>query len=83
MTNVHVLSGNCPQRPQFYCFEANRYAGRVAAAVQANIMRLVRGYLESGTRHFDVTWYGGEPLLAFSVVEHLSKGFLALCNEFD
>src|SRR5271165_1102290 len=66
----------------FYCFESNRYAGRMSAAVQSNIVRLVRRYFESGTKRLDVTWYGGEPLLAVSVVESLSKRFLALCGEF-
>ena len=66
----------------FYCFESNRYAGRMSTVVQSNIVRLVRRYFESGTKRLDVTWYGGEPLLAFSVVELLSKRFLALCGEF-
>src|SRR5450759_2167415 len=66
----------------FYCFESNRYAGRMSAAVQSNIARLVRRYFDSGTKRLDVTWYGGEPLLAFSVVERLSKRFLSLCEEF-
>lgn len=64
------------------CFESNRYAGRMSAAVQSNIARLVRRYFDSGTKRLDVTWYGGEPLLAFSVVERLSKRFLSLCEEF-
>ncbi len=67
----------------FYCFESNRYAGRMSAAVQSNVVRLVRRHFESGTRRLDVTWYGGEPLLAVSVVELLSKRLLALCGEFD
>ena len=65
----------------FYCFESNRYAGRMSAAVQANIVRLVRRAFEAGTGRLEVTWYGGEPLLAFAVVDRLSKQFLALCGE--
>lgn len=67
----------------FYCFESNRYAGQMSADVQSNIVRLARGYFESGTKHLDVTWYGGEPLLAMSVVGWLSRQFLATCDEFD
>ncbi len=66
----------------FYCFESNRYAGRMTPALQANTVQLVRGYFESGTRYLDVTWYGGEPLLAFSVVKRLSENFLSLCDKF-
>lgn len=67
----------------FYCFEPNRYAGRMTTAVQDNVVRLVRRYFEHGARRLDVTWYGGEPLLAFPVVERLSNKFLALREEFD
>jgi len=66
----------------FYCFESNRYAGRMSAAVESNVVRLVRRYFDSGTRRLDVTWYGGEPLLAFSMVERLSERFISLCGEF-
>lgn len=66
----------------FYCFESNRYAGRMSAAVESNVARLVRRYFDCGTKRLDVTWYGGEPLLAFSVVERLSERFIALCGEF-
>jgi uncharacterized protein len=64
-----------------YCFESNRYPGRMGAAVQANILRLARGYFESGTRQLDITWYGGEPLLAFLTIKKLSEGFMALSDE--
>lgn len=65
-----------------YCFESNRYAGRMNEEVQTNIIRLVRRSFESGTNNLHVTWYGGEPLLAFSVIKGLSKRLLALCEEF-
>lgn len=66
-----------------YCFEANRYPGRMSEATQANIVRLARRYFENGTRRLTVTWYGGEPLLAFSVIRRLSEAMLSLCREFD
>ena len=66
----------------FYCFESNRYAGRMSATVQSNVVRLVRRYFESGTKRLDVTWYGGEPLLAVCTMERLSKRLLSLCEEF-
>ncbi len=66
----------------FYCFEANRYRGHMSLDVQANTVRLVRSYFESGTRQLDVTWYGGEPLLALPAIEHLSREFVALCDRF-
>lgn len=64
-----------------YCFETHRYAGRMKGEVQNNIVQLVRRYFDSGTKRLSVTWYGGEPLLAFSVIERLSKRLLTLCGE--
>ena len=32
---------------------------------------------------FTVCWFGGEPLMAFSVVERLSKKFIEVCEESD
>ncbi len=66
----------------FYCFEANKYARRMDAKIQSNIVRLVRDCFESGARCLDVTWYGGEPLLGFAAIAWLSKAFLTLCDEF-
>ncbi len=66
-----------------YCFEANRYPGRMSEATQTNLVRLVRRYFETGTRRLAVTWYGGEPLLAFFVIRRLSEQILSLCREFD
>jgi uncharacterized protein len=66
-----------------YCFEANRYPGRMSEAKQANIVRLARRYFASGTRRLVITWYGGEPLLAMPVISELSNAFLGLCREFD
>lgn len=65
----------------FYCFETNRYPGRMGDETQRNLVGLARRYLESGTKRLAVTWYGGEPLLAFRAIERLSKAFLALCDE--
>jgi uncharacterized protein len=51
-------------------------------AVQDKIVALVHRAFVSGTRRLSVTWYGGEPLVALSVIERLSERFLALCEEF-
>lgn len=64
-----------------YCFEDNRYPGRMSDAVQANVVRLVRRSIGEGARRLAVTWYGGEPLLAFSAIRRLSEAILPLCEE--
>ncbi|MFW6028074.1 MAG: radical SAM protein [bacterium] len=65
-----------------YCFEANRYAGRMDDETQDHLVQLVRRYFEAGTKRLTITWYGGEPLLALGTVERLSWHFLGLCDDF-
>lgn len=64
----------------FYCFEANRYAGLMSRDAQDHVVRLVHRYFDAGAKRLNVTWYGGEPLLARSVIEQLSKRLMLLCK---
>jgi len=64
----------------FYCFEANRYPRLMSRETQDNVVRLVRSYLDGGTKRLNVVWYGGEPLLARSVIGSLSTRFMHLCK---
>ena len=67
---------DCP-----YCFE-NHKGGSMSEAVQEDVAALVeRMLLESGAKFFHVTWYGGEPLLAPGIIEHLSGCFLSLAQK--
>lgn len=62
-----------------YCFEIHR-PGKMKPEVQDS---LVQSLQDRGRRleSFDVTWYGGEPTLAWDVVQDLSKRFLTVCEE--
>lgn len=67
---------NCP-----YCFE-NHHGGKMTAEVQDDVMGLAERMLDaSGAKNMKVTWLGGEPLVAFDVVQSLSERFIALCEE--
>jgi hypothetical protein len=44
-----------------YCFETNRYAGRMSDQTQNQLVGLVRHYFETGTKRLAMTRYAGEP----------------------
>ena len=67
---------DCP-----YCFERHR-PGKMSPAVQDDVMALARRMLDvSGGKNLGITWFGGEPLLAADVIEHLSERLMALAKE--
>lgn len=54
-----------------YCFE-NKKEGLLSPEAQEQLLRLVATNLP-GREHLSVQWFGGEPLLALSVIEPLSR----------
>ena len=41
-------------------------------------------FVKSRAKHItmlNVTWYGGEPLMAIDIIEGLSKEFMSICND--
>jgi uncharacterized protein len=64
-----------------YCFERHAVkSGKMDETTQEQLIELVRRRAEKCKR-MEVQWTGGEPLLAFDVVEHLSQAFLAILEE--
>lgn len=61
-----------------YCFEVHK-PGKMSAAVQSAILTMLE---ERAPRlqTFSVTWYGGEPTLAWDVVQTLSHEIIRICN---
>ena len=53
----------------------------MSKTVQDNLIRMVRSYAQS-VKKLDITWYGGEPLLALDIIESLTSEFLKICDEF-
>ncbi len=62
-----------------YCYEENK-AGRMSEETRDQLMEFVKGHLDQ-MRRMDVTWYGGEPLLAMDIMEDLSGRFFELARE--
>ncbi|MCR4870009.1 MAG: radical SAM protein [Atopobiaceae bacterium] len=67
---------DCP-----YCFE-NHGKGKMTPEVQDDVVALAKRMLDANkTNQLDVTWFGGEPLLAPDVIESLSARLIALVEE--
>ena len=64
-----------------YCFEKAR-GGTMSQQVQDNLVAFTRALIEQyRATALDVSWYGGEPLLAPRVIRQLSERFIELCDE--
>lgn len=64
-----------------YCYESNHtdYT-KMSKEVQKAIINLLLAQKDT-INNFQVSWYGGEPLLAFDIIEDLSNEFIKICNE--
>ena len=66
---------DCP-----YCFEEHR-AGKMSGEIQDAVVSLAEKMLISfGADHLNITWFGGEPLIAADVVDALSKQLMDLAQ---
>lgn len=63
-----------------YCYQKKESA-IMSGKVEEATFRFISALFRQGTRHLQVTWYGGEPLLNIPTIERLSKQFMALCKE--
>lgn len=64
-----------------YCYEKDRLRpSYMSKQVMDGVVKLLESQVDS-IRSFSVTWYGGEPLLAFDVIEKLSKKFMRICKK--
>ena len=62
-----------------YCYE-NRRKGKMSPEVQEAVCDYVEEMVQDGTEVIDISWYGGEPLLCFDVVEKLSERIAEICR---
>jgi uncharacterized protein len=63
-----------------YCFQRHHH-GKMAPAVQQKLVDLFNAKASAGLKRFSVTWYGGEPTLAWDVIQNLSEAFLKISDE--
>ena len=66
---------DCP-----YCFEEHK-GGFMSDEVQRDVVSLAEKMINcSGAKYFGVTWFGGEPLMAPSVIENLTRELISLAE---
>lgn len=64
-----------------YCYEKDSMNTQVMSEdVREKLVEMVNEY-SSTIKKLTITWYGGEPLMALSVVEELSREFIRICDE--
>jgi len=63
-----------------YCYEDHLNID-MEETVRKRLLRFVDRELP-GKREFDVSWFGGEPLLRLDLIEDLSSQFLRLCDKY-
>ncbi len=62
---------DCP-----YCFETNRTRSMMTEETEDALVQFIKDY--RGVRRLELTWYGGEPLLAFDRILSLNRKIRAL-----
>ena len=65
----------------FYCYESFEL-GKMNSEVVEAILKLVR-QRASSLKQLNISWFGGEPLMAKDIVLYLSEEFQKLSKEFD
>ena len=64
-----------------YCFESAR-PGRMSEETQDALVKFVEEEMRLfRLKHFEVTWFGGEPLLFPCIIESLSERFIDICQK--
>lgn len=64
-----------------YCFEQGQYKNSIMNQdTMENTIKFVRNHI-SNVKYLHISWFGGEPLMAMSVIELLSEKLIQLCEE--
>ena len=63
-----------------YCFETHP-KGVMTDEVQSDLLKFIEERL-TAAKHFSLTWYGGEPLMAKDIIYNLSEKILTLCEKY-
>ena len=64
-----------------YCFEYDHNGKTMTTETEDRIVDFVKSHSEA--KSMRITWFGGEPLIAFDRIESLSKKLLSLGLEYD
>ena len=62
-----------------YCYETSK-PGMMSEKTRTQLIEFVRSQMTS-IKSLDISWYGGEPLLAKDIIYSLSEEFIGLCQQ--
>lgn len=66
-----------------YCYEKGCEKDEwMSDTIQENIVECVKSCAAT-INNLQITWYGGEPLLAINIIENLTRLFKKICQEFN
>ena len=64
-----------------YCYEKNSLRKKeMTLEVEEAIIKFIEKTTDT-IRNMNISWYGGEPLMRFDIIERLSEKIIKLCNE--
>lgn len=63
-----------------YCYEGNRTGKPMSDEVADNLVEFIKGFK---TPNLHITWYGGEPLLAFSKIQEIDQKLKEAGKTYD
>ncbi|WP_291571918.1 radical SAM/SPASM domain-containing protein [Clostridium sp. UBA4548] len=66
---------NCP-----YCYEEKNNV-KMDDDIKKSLVDFVKKYIQ-GSKGFNVSWYGGEPLLEKETIKQLSSEFIKICDDY-
>lgn len=64
-----------------YCFEGEHKVINMSEQTEDNIVSFVRNHKTA--KNLEVTWFGGEPLMAFHIIERLTHKLISLGLRYD
>lgn len=76
-----LVTHNCNMHCS-YCFEGSKEKVVINSDTMSAIIRLLERHSRV-CRKLRVTWFGGEPLLAYDQIRQLSQKIIQFCNEHD
>lgn len=65
-----------------YCYE-NRDGKIIDEKEQDAIIDFIHRNLEYGYKKINVIWFGGEPLIAFNIISHMSNEIIEICDKYN
>lgn len=63
----------------FYCYQDRQQASYMSSELQEDMIQFVRHQLKD-VKKMHVTWFGGEPLMAWDLITNMSKQFIEMCD---